>query len=462
VHSTDQESVSTEDCPFVDEAEFRRVWRIVTVAGLLGLTYYQAGIFGAPRTKFLLALGATPFDFGVLAGIGALTSQFQLLSGALANRLHRRKPVWMALFLAHRLLFLAVLAAPALFSTGRACILWIVGVMTVHNILTSIGDPIWFSWMSDLVPRDRMNQYWAWRQRFITSGAILTGLGIAMFFRHFEKIGAVIQGFVLLGIIGVAAGVTDIVLFTFVPEPPHHRAPTIRLGEALSEPLRDPMFRPFLLFRAYWQFAIMIAAPFFQLYLMTELGFTAVMVQLFFAVHALGIALASGFWGRLCDMFGFRPNLQLVVAVKFVVPLIYLLLPNVHSVAVPVFFVVFFLDGMVNAGGFLAMQGVALKCTPRRNRAMYIAASNFVALGLAGGLAPLISGSLMKVLTHHVSVHVGPYHFTDFHVVFVFSFLLRLGGVLMAARLREPGSRSLREVLVYIRSERPFWAAPLR
>jgi len=283
-----------------------------------------------------------------------------------------------------------------------------------------------------------------------------------LFFHFFEQRGQVILGFTCLGIAGVALGVIDILLFTTVPEPAHHRAPTIRPLDALAEPLRDANFRPFLFFRAYWQFAIMIAAPFFQLYLMRELGLSAVTVQLFLAVHALGIALASGFWGRLCDLFGFRPILQLVVAVKFVSPLVYLLLPAVPVVAIPVFFVVFFLDGMVNAGAFLALRGVALKCTPRRNRTMYIAASSFVAMGLAGGLAPLISGSLIQPLTRLVSVQVGPYHFTGFHVVFFLSFLLRLGGVLLVSRLREPGSQSVRTVLLHIRSERPFWASPLR
>jgi len=65
-------------------AEFRRHWTVVTVAGLLGMTYFTC-IATAPRTKFLLELGATPFDFGLMAGLNSGMLIFQIVSAILTN-----------------------------------------------------------------------------------------------------------------------------------------------------------------------------------------------------------------------------------------------------------------------------------------------------------------------------------------------------------------------------------------
>jgi MFS family permease len=438
-------------------AEFRRHWDTITLAGLFGTIYYLTCVYGAPRTRFLVELEATPFDFGLMAGLGALAFALQLVSGWLTNRLRVRKHVWIGLTIAHRLAMLGVLATPLLFLGERARVWWIMGVTLLHNCLAQVGEPIWSSWMTDLVPREAMNHHWAVRQRLITAGSVLVEIGVAFGFSWFEHTGRIFTGYAVLGLVGVALGVLDVCLFFGVPEPVHERVHGISMWQALAEPLADRAYRRFLEFRTYWNFAMMVAAPFFQLYLIGEMKLSVLTVQLLGAVSSLGIVLSSRFWGHLCDQYGFRPALQLVVGTKFLVPLTYLLVPPVRSVAIPIFVILFFADGVMNAGAVLAFRGVTMKQTPRRNRAMYIAAANFVALGLAGGLAPLISGALIRPLTRLFSFTAGPYQVTGFHAIFLIGVLLRLGGLPLVNRLQEPGGQPLSLVLARIRSR---WSRP--
>lgn len=430
---------------------FLRHWRIVTFAGLLGMTYYRCCLIGAPQTKFLLAMGAEPFHFGVIGGLATITMACQLVAGTLANRLRRRKPVWMALFVLHRLSFLGVLAAPGLFATPTARIWWIIGVWLVHDSLIHLGDPLWFSWMTDLVPREGFNEHWGRRQRFITAADILGQIGIALWFGHYEQQGQVVHGFIVLGLCGIALGVIDIFLFSLVPEPEHQREESLPLYTALVEPFRNAEYRPFLIYRIYWSFATMLAAPFFLPYLMGEMNYSARNVQLLLVMHGLGMAVASGFWGRVCDTHGFRPVMQFVTVCKFVVPLTYLVLPASFPYYFPIFAVMFAFDGCLNAAGNLSLRGFSLQCTPRRNRAMYVAAATFVAMGLAGGSASLLAGAFIKPFTTSMSFHLGAYVFTGYHVVFAASCLLRLGGLPLVLRLHEPDSRSFGEMLTSIR-----------
>jgi MFS family permease len=434
-----------------EPSSFRRHWRIVTVAGLLGMTYFRCCLIGAPRTKFLTELGATERHFGIIASLAAVTMAFQLVSGALANRLRQRKPLWMTLFVLHRLTFIGVLCAPGLFTSSTARIWWIIGVLLVHNSLIHLGDPLWFSWMTDLVPEKGFSEHWGRRQRFITIGGIITQVAIAFWFGWYEGQGRVVEGFIILGIFGIILGVIDIFLFTMVPEPLHHREKSLPLRQALAEPFRNPQFRPFLTYQIYWRFAMMLAAPFFMVYLIREMGYSARTVQLMLVMHGVGMALASRFWGRICDSHGFRPVLQFVTACKFVVPLTYVILPPIRAVALPFFAAMFVFDGALNAGGRLAMKGFSLRCTPRRNRAMYVAAASFVSLGLAGGLAPLLSGFAIKPLTDLAAFRIGPYAFTGYHAIFALSCVLRASAVPFVNRLHEPESQSMGEMLKSIR-----------
>jgi len=429
--------------------EFQRHWRIVTVAGLLGTIYFTCTA-SAPRTKFLVELKATAFDFGVISSLSAVMLAFQILSGLWTNRTRRRKPVWMSLYIVHRLLFLLVLAAPALFSGERVRIWWIIGVLAANSALANLGNPMWFSWMSDLVPHESLNVHWAVRQRFISACNIAAQLAVAFAFNHFEARGQIVLGFIVLGIAGTVLGVGDICLFALVPEPPHERVQDIRLREVLIEPLRNADFRPYLLFRAYWNFAIMVSAPFFGVYLIKEMKLSTLTVQLTFITSSLGVVLASRLWGMLCDTYGHRPALTMVAAAKPLVPLCYILVPPIPVIAVPILALMSLVDGMVNAGGQIATQGVMLKDTPRRNRAMYIGATNFLALGVAGGLAPFIAGALIEPLTTAFAFDVGGYHFSGYHLIFLVSFFLRAGSVPLARRLREPHSLPTRTVLSYL------------
>jgi len=432
-------------------SHFLRHWRIVTVAGLLGMTYYRCCLIGAPQTKFLVEMGANAFHFGVISGLAAVAMACQLVAGAFANRLRRRKPVWMALFVLHRLAFLGVLAAPGLFSDPTMRIWWIIGVWLVHDSLTHLGDPLWFSWMTDLVPKNGFNEHWGRRQRFITIGSIFAQIGIALWFGHYEQQGQVVHGFIVLGGFGILLGVIDIFLFALVPEPPHQREESLPLRTAFVEPFRNADYRPFLVFRVYWSFAIMVSAPFFLPYLISELEYSARNVQILLVMQSVGMALASGFWGRVCDSHGFRPVMQFVTVCKFIVPLTYIVLPRNSAIAFPLFAFMFVIDGALNAGGNLAIKGFSLRCTPRRNRAMYVAADSFLSTGLAGGFAAFLAGLLVQPLTRHLAFQAGAYAFTGYHAVFAASCLLRLGGLPFISRLREPDSRSLADMMTCFR-----------
>jgi MFS family permease len=414
--------------------ELRRSWNIVTFAGMLGITYYSFCILEVPRVRFLTELGATPFDFGVIAALASFAIVFQLVSGVWSSRMGSRKIPWMIMTIAHRVIFLGVIAAPILFMGDRARIWWIIGILFMHDTLIHLGGPMWMSWMGDLVPEKTMNRLWGGRQRLVTAVNIVSALIAAAVIGRFEGRGQVIAGYSLLAIAGVIVGVIDILLFWLIPEPPQEKTEPQPLLRTMLEPLKDKQYRPFIWFMLYWYFVMMLAAPFFTLYLIKSLGLPSFYVQCITVFNLVGVVATSNFWGRVCDSYGNRPVLQVALILKPLTILPFILVPATPSIAIPIFAVTQLFDGALNAALALSIQGIMFHASPKKNRAMYIAAINFLAVGVAGGFAPLISGWIIQKYTDFSL----PFLFRElniYNMVFLVSVGLRVVALYFAARV---------------------------
>jgi MFS family permease len=439
-----------------DQKSFQRSWNLVMIAGALGVTYLTFCVNGAPRTKYLTDLQATPFDFGLLSALSSLAIGFQLLSGIINRHIVHRKKTWMFLCITHRVSFLGILATPLLFADPRVRIGCIVFISFIHDTFMNLASPIWASWMADILPKESLSRQWAKRQRFTTLWSTVATLGMAVFFEYFERNNQVIFGYTLLGIAGVILGIIDVSLFTPVPEPPYQPKQIKNSWRAIVEPLKDPQFRPFLIFRGYWQMAAAVAYPFFFVYMIQELKISAQCTQLIFLLNAVGIIVSTRLWGLLCDTYGQRPVMLLLVCGKMMIPLMFVLLPPDNlRITIPLLCVSFFCDGILNSAFDLSNQGIILKTTPRENRAMYVGANNFFAQGIPAIFPPIIAGWVIDKLNGH-AWHVGIYAFSGYHLIFLISSIMRTFSIPLAMRLREPGSVSLRTMLSHVWAANPL------
>jgi MFS family permease len=382
--------------------------------------------------------------------LGSFALAFQVLGSIITNHATWRRRLWIGIALAHRAMFICILVAPMLFLDTRLRILWIVVALFLHDSLAQTSVPMWLSWMADLVPKERLGRQWAARQKFITGLNMVAMVVIAAVFWYFEKAGMVVKGFIVTGSFGVLLGLTDVLLFFRVPEVPNERVTGVRLRDALAQPLRDNEFRPFLLFMSFFQFAVFTASPFFGLYMFEFLHFSVFTVQMLGTAAALGVVLSSTFWGLLCDTYGFRPVLRILTACKTLTPVAYIIAPRVASISIPFLCLAMFFDGLMNAGMMLSTQGILLKSTPRRNRSMYIAASNFIAVGLVAGIAPVVSGRLIDFLNARVEWHMGIYLFTGYHLIFLSSSALRAVAFFSSAHIREIANVPVPTVLAQV------------
>jgi len=426
--------------------ELRMMMSRITVAGCLAVVFMEFTA-SSPRVDMLRAVGATYQQFGIIEAIPMIMLIAQFVGALFVNRLKRRKPLWMTLFIFHRSLAIPFALLPYLFpEIDTTVLVWsLIGILAVSSASAHFGVPMWFSWMSDILPKRSLGEYWARRRRWMAICSMLTLAASAWFFAAFSEVD-IRTTYMVICTIGAVAGIIDIALFWNVPEPPMQLHGSLSLSRVF-EPYLDRNFRPFIVFWSYWAFSATFAFIFFRLYMLEYVGWSVTEVQLLFGCHALGGTLFAARIGRWIDHVGCRPVIVLFTLLKSIVVIgIFFMKPGYSILPlIPIFI----FDNFLNTGIFVAQNNYMLKHSPQPSRPMYVA-SVMATTGLVGGGAAMLSGWVLESVSYLKETPVDwmGITWTPFHVVFAISIVLRWIAILVAWHIREPKAEGPGELLV--------------
>ncbi len=409
-------------------------------------------------TQYLRKLGMNEFYFGILSGLPMLMILFQFLGAFYNNRIQNRKHVFMISLISGRLFFLGVIIFPLIYPTGwppEGLYLLLILSSAICSAMQSFGGPIWISWMADIIPQRVMNRYWGVRERWMrvtwmASFGIITWILFLSEKWRTQVPDIIMKVYPLLVIVGVTAGVIDLLLFFRVNEPGNERVTNKNLWNQFIDPLVNPQFRNFLLFSCSFQAAVMFAAPFMGYYLLKVLNIPVWQAAMIAGIHSIGGAVMARTWGEFADRYGHRPVMTVCVFLKPVIPLVYLFLTrdNIWYILPP--FLLF--DGILNSGKMIAGQGYVLTMTPRPNRSMYSAAVTGFA-GICAGLATMAGGTLLDFL-HGVRISMpGNLVWGPYHIVFLLSFAFRCLSIVLAQHITEPKAAPASQVVEALRTK---------
>jgi predicted MFS family arabinose efflux permease len=157
-------------------------------------------------------------------------------------------------------------------------------------------------------------------------------------------------------------------------------------------------FRRSLLFSALMHASVLIAGPYFVVYLLRDLQFSYLEYSGWLAAQVLGQFLTLKGWGRIGDRFG---NKKLLLSTGFLVPFI----PMLYLVSMNVWFLtgVSFLGGVIWAGLALGLQNYVFDLVKPEDRAKGVAvwntlnATGWFVGAMFGGWLARIAPSTMNV-----------------------------------------------------------------
>ena len=429
----------------ISKQDIRSTLKASTLDGVFA-TVFESATAGVLLSNFLLQLGATSVEIGILSAIPMVVNLLQPLGAYIADRTTSRHWYNLYVFGVSRLLWLVFVVEiiwGRQHTDSHQLMQWTLATALAASLLAALANSNWFSWMAAVVPHRLRGRYFGLRNSavsLITLFAVpLMGLGISTWGTD------PILGYGIILFLGVLAGLISLGFqFLMVDVNPQvygkdedekvtEKSAKIKT-DFLPAILKDANFLTFLGYLILWTFAVNLSAPFFNIYLLKDLNLDVSLVTIYNSLSAGANLLLLLFWGKLADRWGNRPLLIGVGVLMAITPLLWLITGN-YPMALWVWLPLLHLLGGTTLGAIeLCTKNIQMEIAPKKQPSTYFAIAAAVA-GVAGACGTTAGGFLAELPGMSLMA------------LFVLSAGMRSIALLPLILVREPRSLSLRSLL---------------
>jgi MFS family permease len=386
--------------------------------------FWLDGIFASASESFYLAFiplfalayGATNQEVGWVTAIGNLAGAAALFPGArLIEKTGNRKAIvlWSGGGIA-RFMLLLMAFIPLLSLPPMVAIMVITALNGVRAFGANFANPAWTSMVADIVPEFMRGRYFSVRNITMGLATLICSVAAGWLIRAGNQweYGSFF-GYQLSFFLAFLIGMASTYQFARLREPQStHHAEQVRQSGSLRDAIKSsPGYLGFVLSGFVWNFALQVAAPFFNVYLVTQLGANAGTVGLFASISSLTAMGGQLFFGKVLDRRG-AVFLQLVTGFPIVLlPVMWVFYTAPWQAGVNNIF-----GGFLWAGFNLANFNLLLQVTPSVGRARAVALYQ-TGVFASAFIGPLLGGFLADTV--------------GFNAIFLLSGIGRLAGVLI-------------------------------
>ncbi len=255
---------------------------------------------------YILVLGATQAQIGLMSSLSSLAAAILLFPGAfLAERfIHKLKELLVINGALMRFSVLLLVFAPMVFKGST--LVWVaIIVSVVRDGFGNLGFPGWVGLTHEVVPIDGRGRYFGSRS-FIMSVAgivitLLAGKLITLFTGHLGYQVALGVAFIM--------GALSVFSFSHIRLNPgfsQEERPGMNIPGILKSLKGQSFFIKLTITAAVWNFAINISGPFFSVHMLQDLKFSAATIGILAVVQGISTLLVQNQLGIFSDKFGAR------------------------------------------------------------------------------------------------------------------------------------------------------------
>jgi MFS family permease len=336
---------------------------------------------------FALAFGASNGEIGLLAAGVGLAATLAFMPGAwLSSRWRYRKPFILATgWGAAQLLFIPLAVAAFLFDAPLTVRLIIV-VAAIQAFVFNLALPAWTALAADLVPAGVRGRYFSTRNFLYGVGGLVGVLSVALLLASLDSK----EGWLLVWLLVLVAGLTYHWTYSHIPERELALAeerPRPRLSPRTTL-LKDANFQAYGATVLMWSISLYMAAPFFNVHLVKNLGASPLWVGSLLVVTSVFGLLGQLLFGKMLDLRGSR---SVMAVCGLVIPFLpwawYFVNAPYQVIAINV------VGGVAWAGYTLASFNFLLAISPPGQQRYYAAAYQTLVY-LSTFLGPLLGGAI--------------------------------------------------------------------
>lgn len=381
------------------------VWRFRNVHAFQSLNAmsYQIAL-GSPLILFAREAGAGASVIGLITGLTPLLAMLQLLTARRMQRVGYRQTM-LAGWTGRVLTLLALVPLPflSLVAPQDWVVAALVGIMIVFNTLRGLATGAWLPWLTALVPRSVRGAYLANDRTFINIASVLSlgASGVILSGAHTAGGVGAPAGFTVIFALSFLAGAISLTYMRRIPNPAIAAADgTLPPALPWRDVWGDRAFRAFTLFTVMWQIATASSNAFTVVFAREEAGLGNGALVLLSAGASFTAMIALRLVRDSVDRTGSRPFMGRVLIWAAAYFGLWLLMASRVITATAGL-----APALLLANGFFAaifeMSSTRLLMNTAGDRpgsAQYFAAQQ-VQISLAAGLAPIVWGGVLDVLT---------------------------------------------------------------
>jgi MFS family permease len=314
-----------------------------------------------------LLLGASPFQLSVLSALPQLIGTgAQLASVKLLRWFPDRKTLIRVGTVGQALAWLPILMLPLLFPSSGPWLL-ILGT-ALYFSCNHFTTPTWNSFIADHLDEHERGAYFARRAAIMASLSFAALCAAGWLLSLWQDDTRSWLGFAVIFTVASAARWASALALSNVDDV--HATPHLDVSPSFRRFLAGTSlsFRRFLVFSGAMHAAVLIAGPFFVLYMLRDLHLPYWSYGMWLAAGILGQLITLKAWGRFGDRFG---NKALLTITGFMVPF----LPMLYLGGTNLVFLLFvnFFGGMTWGGLALGLQNYVFDAVKPEDRAKAVA-----------------------------------------------------------------------------------------
>ncbi|MBO9605661.1 MAG: MFS transporter [Paenibacillaceae bacterium] len=333
------------------------------------------GIF---LNDYLLRLGFTPFDFGVMYALLSITGFVAFPFSFYAGSIEWKKTFFLAFHFAALGCFLLFVCAPYMPGLGTRGMIWLSIVsLGLFSIISGIGRLVLVPWLFSVVGNA------SWYSFYLVRMVISYSVPVAalLLFRGMLDHGGV-GVMSMLFFIALAMGTLGVVAMMLFPPSVREEGgeQRDRLGDIVRTMLGNRGFLATIVFGILLAFATGLFAPAAFPYLIKEVGIASSTVSLYQIVMTAASVLSVFLITHISRRYGSVSALLRLSCIMWAVPALLLAVKLSAVVVTPFLFALGVMDGygLVFAGMYVTVMNILLQLAPPRNRVVYLASFEFV------------------------------------------------------------------------------------
>jgi MFS family permease len=357
---------------------------------------------GVLLSNFLVNLQASAFEIGIIAAIPMLANFVQPLGAWLSDRFDSRLRYCTGVYFPSRLVWLFLPLGIILYMQGildaRAISLWTIATVALSHLLGGLGSAAWLSWMAVLVPKKLRGRYFSIRNSAANLTSTIVAIGSGFWVASYPR--GELEGFTIALVFGIGAGLVSLVYqWRMADVHPQGQIPPSTTEEptpsAMATILADRQFQVFLAYFSGWMFALNLSAPFFNIYLLQDLGIDVGWVTLYNSLTSAANLLLLIPLGRLSDRIGNR-LLSISIGLLLAVLPFFWLGTGTDPISLWVVFpLLFILNGGASGAIDLCNNNLQITIAHHQHQAKYFGITAAVA-GVSGALGTTLGGGLAR------------------------------------------------------------------